>query len=160
MPIYQHPNSLPFAHGDRVLHRRHPGEALTVTGCEPHPYGGWTVRCTASASDGLGQISESAPDDRYIKAPDGWCNPPVMPSGSIRYGLSEADRQAAQDSDDSSIEFQRAMSAWHRAMASWCKDWLALVDPKEAIDQRYRHLMAAEYHEQMIEAMSLLNAVE
>ena len=150
----------PFAPGDLVLHRRHPREALTVTSYEPHAYGCGTVECTIQADDGLSRIVERAPEDRYIKAPDGWRNPPVMPVGSIRYGLSESDRQAAQDSDDSDPGHAHAMSIWHRAMADWCEAWLALVAPKEAVDQRYRHLMAAEYHEQMIEAMSLLQAAE
>ena len=147
----------PFRPGDRALHRRDPREMWTVVSCDLYPEGdAYRMHCTLPTIPELSSIEEMAPADRYVMAPEGWTDPPAMPARFIRYGLSYAAEEAAQEAERADIDHQRAMFNWHVAMADWCRDILRLRDRERAAEERAWHLMQAEVFQQQIEALTAL----
>jgi hypothetical protein len=103
----------PFATGDTVIFPDAPElGAMTVERIRPYSDGmGYEVFWT-----GPHGASGRCPEWRLARTPDGFTDPPPMPAGSVRYGLSEAARQDAKARDDADPEHQWRLCSWRARM--------------------------------------------
>ncbi len=104
----------PFVPGDKVILIDDPQYGMVdVTAMQKTPFG-WRASYTIGP-----HTWGSASADWFMLAPEGWQDPPLRPVGSPRYGLTEADRIAAQEQDDADVELQERLAKWRTAMEEW-----------------------------------------
>lgn len=116
---HPHPSAPPFFPGDLIVPIAHPGTgAVTVDVVAIRPDEGWRVGYRSP-----GGVTGSAPAERFVLAPEGWCDRPHYPAGRVRFGLSHADLQIAQEEDAADAALQRARREWREAVFAWNERW-------------------------------------
>ncbi len=117
-----HPDAPPFLPGDLIVPHRNPESGAVTVSVIVDKGQGWRVGYTGP----LGVVG-SAPAERFVKAPVGWVDAPLMPVGHARYGLSEADRLDALSQDETDPDLQGALRRWRAAMIAWGEVWLPAI---------------------------------
>lgn len=121
----------PYQPGDRVLERRdYLSGALTVTACEPHPRGGWTIRYQLGRCEGITY------DRNVVRCPTSWEDAPARAHSALEllelstdgaihpHQYAEARRQDAERRDE--------QADYLRRLADWYERHVTCIDPDMA----------------------------
>ncbi len=119
-----HPTAPPFLPGDLIVSIAHPESGAVTVSVIVDKGQGWRVGYTGPAYSG---VVGSAPANHFVLAPKGWQDAPLIPVGSARYGLCEADREAALAEDEADPELQAALRRWRAGMVAWEVVWVPLI---------------------------------
>lgn len=125
--------SAPFQVGRRVIDRRHPFAAMTVTRCYRTARGYWRVEWRIEQSAGevpLSPMVGSQQADHLIQVPSDWQDCPAQPRSTLDLlelstdgPLGHAAQQEAYDADAGDAQ-QAKLRAYYAARRRWAENFL------------------------------------